>query len=145
MEDYKSSRKNLCISSTTVLRLLQVDLDSLKAVALIGVIHGVAEVIERSIIVLIDYIYHQLYERRRLSWGSFRTARRERLATDIAIMSMLCEASAVISMSGFLHLHEYFYTDGKTSKFHHFKSSTGYRVVLHPFKVAEHSFAGGQR
>ena len=90
------------------------DLDSLKAVALIGVIHGVAEVIERSIIVLIDYIYHQLYERRRLSWGSFRTARRERLATDIAIMSMLCEASAVISVSGFLHLHEYFYTDGKT-------------------------------
>ena len=65
--------KKICISSTTVLRLLQADLDSLKAVALIGVIHGVAEVIERSIIVLIDYIYHQLHERRRLSWGSFRT------------------------------------------------------------------------
>ena len=145
MEDYKSSRKNLCISSTTVLRLLQVDLDSLKAVALIGVIHGVAEVIERSIIVLIDYIYHQLYERRRLSWGSFRTARRERLATDIAIMSMLCEASAVISVSGFLHLHEYFYTDGKTvpqllQSFaitsSYFSSSTGYRVVLHVFKYS---------
>ena len=104
----------LYYGSAVMLRLLQVDLDSLKAVALIGVIHGVAEVIERSIIVLIDYIYHQLYERRRLSWGSFRTARRERLATDIAIMSMLCEASAVISVSGFLHLHEYFYTDGKT-------------------------------
>ena len=100
--------------SAVMLRLLQVDLDSLKAVALIGVIHGVAEVIERSIIVLVDYMYHQLYERRRLSWGSFRTARRERLATDIAIMRMLCEASAVISVSGFLHLHEYFYTDGKT-------------------------------
>ena len=104
----------LYYGSAVMLRLLQVDLDSLKAVALIGVIHGVAEVIERSIIVLTDYIYHQLYERRRLSWGSFRTARRERLATDIAIMSMLCEASAVISVSGFLHLHEYFYTDGKT-------------------------------
>ena len=59
-------------------------------------------------------LYHQLYEKRRLSWGNFRTARRERLATDIAIMSMLYEASAVISVSGFLHLHEYFYTDGKT-------------------------------
>ena len=47
--------------------------------------------------------------------GTFSNpARRERLATDIAIMSMLCEASAVISVSGFLHLHEYFYTDGKT-------------------------------
>ena len=76
----------LYYGSAVMLRLLQVDLDSLKAVALIGVIHGVAEVIERSIIVLVDYIYHQLYERRRLSWGSFRTARRERLATDIAIM-----------------------------------------------------------
>ena len=77
----------LYYGSAVMLRLLQVDLDSLKAVALIGVIHGVAEVI---------------------------AARRERLATDIAIMSMLCEASAVISVSGFLHLHEYFYTDGKT-------------------------------
>ena len=49
------------------------DLDSLKAVALIGVIHAFAEVIERSIIVLVDYVYHQLYEGRRLSWGRFRT------------------------------------------------------------------------
>ena len=73
MEDDKSSRKKICISSTTVLRLLQVDLDSLKAVALIGVIHAVAEVIERSIIVLVDYIYHQLYERSGLSWARFRT------------------------------------------------------------------------
>ena len=30
-------------------------------------------------------------------------------------MSMLCEASAVISVNGFLHLHEYFYTVDKTS------------------------------
>ena len=104
----------LYYGSAVVLRLLQVDLNSLKAVALIGVIHGFAEVIERSIIVLIDYIYHQMYERRRLSWGRFRTARRERLATDIAIMSMLYEASAVISVNGFLHLHEYFYTVDKT-------------------------------
>ena len=94
----------LYYGSAVMLRLLQVDLYSLKAVALIGVIHGIAEVIETSIIVLIDYIYHQIYERKRLSWGSFRTARRERLATDIAIMSMLYEAGAVISVNGFLHL-----------------------------------------
>ena len=49
------------------------DLDSLKAVALIGVMHAFAEVIERSIIVLVDYVYHQLYEGTRLSWGRFRT------------------------------------------------------------------------
>ena len=100
--------------SAVMLRVLQVDLNTLKSVALIGIIHGIAEVIERSIVVLIDYINHQICERRRISWGSFRTPRRERLATDIVIMSMLCEASAIISVNGFLHLHEYFYTDGKT-------------------------------
>ena len=104
----------LYYGSAVMLRVLQVDLNTLKSVALIGIIHGIAEVIERSIVVLIDYINHQICERRRISWGSFRTPRRERLATDIAIMSMLCEASAVISVNGFLHLHEYFYTDGKT-------------------------------
>ena len=89
--------------SAVMLRVLQVDLNTLKSVALIGIIHGIAEVIERSIVVLIDYINHQICERRRISWRSFRTPRRERLATDIAIMSMLCEASAVISVS-YTHL-----------------------------------------
>ena len=88
------------------------DLNSLKAAVLIGVIHGIAEVIEKSLIVLIAliYIYHQLFQRKILPWESFPTARRERLATDIAIMSILCEASAVISVNGFLYLHVYFYT-----------------------------------
>ena len=97
-----------------ILRVLQVDRNSLKSIALIGVIHGVAEGMERGAVVLIDYIYHQIYERRLLPWESFRTPRRERFAADIAIMSMLYEASAVISVNGFLHLHEYFYTDDKT-------------------------------
>ena len=105
----------LYYGSAVMLRVLQVDLNTLKSVALIGIIHGIAEVIERSVIVLIDYIYHQIYERQCSSWRSFRTPRRERLATDVAILSMLCEASAIISVNGFLHLHEYFYTDGKTA------------------------------
>ena len=104
----------LYYGSAVMLRVLQVDLNTLKSVALIGIIHGIEEVIERSIVVLIDCINHQICKRRRISWRSFRIPRRERLATDIAIMSMLCEASAVISVNGFLHLHEYFYTDGKT-------------------------------
>ena len=41
----------LYYGSAVALRLLQVDLNSLKAVALIGVIHGVAEVIERMQII----------------------------------------------------------------------------------------------
>ena len=86
------------------------DLDSLKSVALIGVIHGIAEVIERCTIALIDHIYNQVWERRLVSWGGFRTPRRERLAADIAIMSMVYEASAVVSVNGFLYLYRYFFT-----------------------------------
>ena len=74
----------LYYGSAVMLRVLQVDLNTLKSVALIGIIHGIAEVIERSIVVLIDYINYQICERRCISWGSFRTARRDRLATDIA-------------------------------------------------------------
>ena len=104
----------LYYGSAVMLRLLQVDLGSLKSIALIGIIHGIAEVIERSYVVLIDYIHHQIYERRLVPWRNFRNPRRERLAADIAILSMLFESSAVISVNGFLHLHEYFYTDDKT-------------------------------
>ena len=100
----------LYCGSAIVLRLLQVDLQSLKCVALIGVIHGIAEVIERSSMVLIDHFYNQVLEKRRIPFGGFRTPRRERLAADICIMSMLYESSAVISINGLLHLYQYFYT-----------------------------------
>ena len=100
----------LYCGSAVFLRLLQVELDSLKSVALIGVIHGIAEVIERCTIALIDHIYNQVWERRLVSWGGFRTPRRERLAADIAIMSMVYEASAVVSVNGFLYLYRYFFT-----------------------------------
>ena len=80
---------------------------------MIGIIHGLAEAIERSTVILIDYLYHKIAQRKRVTWQRFRTPRRERLATDITIMSMLYEASAVISVNGFIH-HEYFYTDNET-------------------------------
>ena len=66
-----------------MVRLLQVDLHCLEAVALIGVIHGIAEVIERSTMVLIDHICHTVLENRTVPWGGFCTPRRERLAADI--------------------------------------------------------------
>ena len=100
----------LYYGSAIFLRLLQVDLSSSESVALIGVIHGVAEVVERSTIALIDHIYNQVWERRLVAWGGFRTPRRERLAADIAIMSVVYEASAVISANGFLYLYQYYYT-----------------------------------
>ena len=100
----------LYCGSAIVLRLLQVDLESLESVALIGVIHGIAEVIERSSMVLIDHFYNQVLEKRRIPLGGFRSPRRERLAADICIMGMLYESSAVLSVNGFLYLYQYFYT-----------------------------------
>ena len=100
----------LYYGSAVLLRLLQLDLKSLESVALIGVIHGVAEVAERTTIALIDHMYNQVWERRLVALGGFRTPRRERLAVDIAIMSVVYEASAVISVNGFLYLYQYYYT-----------------------------------
>ena len=102
----------LYCGSAVMLRLLQLDLGLNKKfnwVVIIGVIHGIAEVIERSTMVFIDHMCHQVLEKRRVSWGGFRTPRRERLAADITIMSMLYESSAIISVNGFLYFYEYFY------------------------------------
>jgi len=84
------------------------NLSSLESVALIGLIHGIAEVVERSTIALIDHVYNQVWERRLVAWGGFRTPRRERLAADIAIMSVVYEPSAVISVNGFLYLYQFY-------------------------------------
>ena len=104
----------LYYESALMLRLLQVRMNlyknSLAFVVVIGVIHGIAEVIERSTMVLIDHFYNQVLEKRRIPLGGFRTPRKERLGADICIMSMLYESSAVISVNGFLYLYQYFYT-----------------------------------
>ena len=95
-------------------RVLQADLGSLQAIALLGIIHGAAEVIERSTMVLIDHICHMLWKRRSAPWGSFRTPRRERLMADIAIMSMLYESAAIVSVNGFLYLYQFIYVREET-------------------------------
>ena len=74
--------------------------------AILGVIHGVAEVIERSTIVFFDHVCHVIWKRKTAPWGSFRTPRRERLMADINIMGMLYESTAVVSVNGFLHLYQ---------------------------------------
>ena len=101
----------LYCGSAIMVRLLQVDLHSLESVALIGVIHGIAAVFDRCIMAFIDHIIHQVLEKRQIAWGGFRTPRRERLAADLTIMSMLSESSAVITVNIFLHLYQYFYTN----------------------------------
>ena len=90
-------------------RVLQAELDSLLYIAVLGIIHGITEVVERSIMVVIDHICHQLSTRTSAPWGSFRTPRRERLMADIAIISMLFESTAIVSVNGFLFLYQFIY------------------------------------
>ena len=99
----------VCCGAAVLFRVLQADLGSLQAIALLGIIHGAAEVIERSTMVFIDHICHMLWKRRSAPWGSFRTPRRERLMADIAIMSMLYESAAIVSVNAFVYLYQFIY------------------------------------
>ena len=93
-------------------RVLQADLDSLKSIATIGIIHGSAEVIERSAIVFIDDICNVIWKRSSAPWGHFRTPRRERLIADIVIISMLYEAAAIVCVNSVWFLYQWVYIEG---------------------------------
>jgi len=92
-----------------MLRFLKGDFENVEVIAVIGVIHGITEVIERSTMVVIDHMCHQIWQRRVVRCGNFRTPRRERLTADIVIIRIFYESSGVISVNAFLHLHRYFY------------------------------------
>ena len=96
-------------------RVLQAELDSLESIAVLGIIHGFAEVVERSTVVVIDHLCHQLCRGESRPWGSFRTPRRERLTADIVIMSMLFESSAIVSVNGLLYLYRFIYLERNDS------------------------------
>ena len=93
-------------------RVLQADLDSLKSIATIGIIHGSVEVIERSAIVFIDDICNVIWKRSSAPWGHFRTPRRERLMADIVIISMLYEAAAIVCVNSAWFLYQWVYIEG---------------------------------
>ena len=95
--------------SAIMFRVLQADLGNIKSIAILGIIHGAAEVIERSTMVVIDHVGHVIWKRTLAPWGSFRTPRRERLMADIAIMSMLYESTAIVSVNGVLYLYQLIY------------------------------------
>ena len=101
--------------SAVVFRVLQADLGSLQSIAVLGIIHGAAEVIERSTMVVIDHICHVIWKRTSAPWGSFRTPRRERIMADIVIMSMLYESTAIVSVNGFLCLYQHMYLQNDLS------------------------------
>ena len=104
----------LYCGAAAVFRVLQAELDSLQSIAILGIIHGVAEVIERSTMVVIDHICHTLRNRHSAPWGSFRTPRRERLMADIAIMSMLSESSAIVSVNSFIYMYQFVYLQNQS-------------------------------
>ena len=99
----------LYCGSAIVFRVLQAELAGLGAIAILGIIHGAAEVIERSTMVLIDHISYMLCRRAVVSLKSFRTPRRERLMADIAIMGMVYESTAIVSVNGCLYLYQFVY------------------------------------
>ncbi|XP_078347212.1 uncharacterized protein LOC144632435 [Oculina patagonica] len=99
----------LYFGTAVMFRVLQADLSSVESIAILGIIHGAAEVIERSTMVVIDHICHAIWKRKTAPWGSFRTPRRERLRADIAIMSMLSESTAIVAVNGFLHFYRLIY------------------------------------
>ena len=121
--------------SAIMFRVLQADLDSLQSMAVIGLIHGATEVIERSTMVVIDHICHMICKKISAPWGSFRTPRRERLMADIAIMSMLYESTAIVSVNGVLYLYQYLYLkdDSLLELLQSFAITTSVQLVIEWF------------
>jgi len=121
--------------SAVMFRVLQADLGSLQSIAVLGIIHGAAEVIERSAMVVIDHICHVICKRTSAPWGSFRTPRRERLMADIAIMSMLFESTAIVSVNGSLYLYQFIYLkdDSVLELLQSFAITTSVQLVIEWF------------
>ena len=121
--------------SAVMFRVLQADLGSLQSIAVLGIIHGAAEVIERSTMVFIDHICHVIWKTTSAPWGSFRTPRCERLMADIAIMSMLYESIAIVSVNGFLYLYQFMYLkdDSLLELLQSFAITTSVQLVIEWF------------
>ena len=101
------------LASAVMFRVLQAVLGNLKSIAILGIIHGATEVIERSTMVVIDHICHLPWKRTSAPWGSFRTPCRERLMADIAIMSMLSESTAIVAVNRYLYFYQFIYLQNK--------------------------------
>lgn len=70
-----------------------------------GIIYGVVEVIECSVMVLIDYICYVLCKRIFVLLGSFCIFWCERFMVDIVIMSMLFELVVIVFVNGVIYLY----------------------------------------
>ena len=61
----------LYLGTAVGFRVLQLDLGELKTMVYLGIIHGIAEVIERSTVVVVDHICQRILKRNTFAWGSF--------------------------------------------------------------------------
>ena len=116
-------------------RVLQADLDSSQSMATLGIIHSVAEVLERSMMFIIDHFCHMLWKRKSAPWGSFRTPRRERLMADIVIISMLYESIGLVSVNGVFFLYQLIYVENESfaNLFKSFAIQTSILLVIEWF------------
>ena len=121
--------------SALMFRILQADLHSFKSIAITGIVHGAAELIERSMMVFIDHICQVIWKRSSAPWGNFRTPRSERLMADIAIISMLYESAGIVSVNGVRLLYQLIYLETFLSLnlFKTFASRAAVAVVIEWF------------
>ena len=120
-------------------RVLQADLDSLQSMATLGIIHGVAEVLERSMMVVINHFCHVLWKRKSAPWGSFRTPRRERLMANIAIICMLYESIGLVSVNGIFFVYQLIYVENEpfANLLKSFAIQTSILLVIEGFFTSE--------
>ena len=80
---------------------MQAELENLKFIAVLGIIHGALED-------LVSYISCNL-EKKISFFGKFRTPRRERLIADIDIISMFSESIGIVCVNGLLYVYQFIY------------------------------------
>ena len=92
----------LYFGSAVMFWVMQAELENLKFIAVLGIIHGALED-------LVSYIFHVILKRKSAPWGSFRTPRRERLMADIVIISMFSESIGIVCVNGLLYVYQFIY------------------------------------
>ena len=97
--------------SALMARILQAELKSIDFIILLGIIHGIVEVLERSSMVLRDHLDNQVVEGRWMPLGAFRTPRSERLTADLALMSIIFETASIVISNSCVGMYSVIYLD----------------------------------
>jgi len=102
----------LYVGTTLVNRTLQAGVSSFQIYILLALGHAFVGVFDRLSVVLRDYLMVYLYRvclrksRRRVWIGQYRTARTQRLISDMIICNILHEILAIVYTNAFLYLRE---------------------------------------